>query len=99
MWSNNYIKVPFKERGRDRDGADCWGLVMLVYLEQLGVKLPSLLFYEDTFDFSTIRKLVSEQTASDDWEEVERGQEKPFDVVVSRMVGYETHVGIVVKRG
>ena len=39
-WINGYVGVPFLENGRDRNGWDCWGLVLAVYREQLGVELP-----------------------------------------------------------
>lgn len=39
-WINDYVGVPYLENGRDRDGWDCWGLVMAVYRDRLGVELP-----------------------------------------------------------
>ena len=40
-WINGYIGVPYKPNGRDRDGWDCWGLVLAVYRERLGLELPN----------------------------------------------------------
>ena len=28
-WVRDYVGIPFRERGRTPEGADCWGLVWL----------------------------------------------------------------------
>ena len=39
-WVNDYVGVPYVENGRDRAGWDCWGVVLAVYRDRLGVELP-----------------------------------------------------------
>jgi len=39
-WINDYVGVPYRVNGRDRNGWDCWGLVLAVYRDQLGLELP-----------------------------------------------------------
>ena len=34
----NYLNIPYKHLGRDRDGIDCWGLPMLYYKELLNIE-------------------------------------------------------------
>lgn len=41
-WCREWIGIPFRDRGRSRDGVDCWGLVRLVHADRLGVYLPLL---------------------------------------------------------
>ena len=51
MWSNDYIKVPFKDHGRTKEGSDCWGLARIIYQERLGIILPTYdEVYSDTLD-------------------------------------------------
>ncbi len=38
-----YIDIPFKHRGRDFDGCDCFGLVRLIYAQERNIILPDYL--------------------------------------------------------
>ena len=40
-WSAGYVGLPWLDGGRSADGADCWGLVRLVYERELGNALPT----------------------------------------------------------
>lgn len=39
-WAVKYVGLPYLLGGRTEVGLDCWGLVRLVYQNQLGVTLP-----------------------------------------------------------
>jgi hypothetical protein len=39
-WTGNYIGIPYVSRGDTRAGCHCYGLVRLLYREQLGIDLP-----------------------------------------------------------
>ena len=97
-WAADYIGLPFREHGRDRDGADCWGLVTLIAAERFDIRLPSYAAgYASTRDAEDIGRLVRRQM--DLWRAVARGHEQPGDVVLMRLMNQPMHVGMVVARG
>jgi cell wall-associated NlpC family hydrolase len=93
MWHQQYIGIPFAEKGRDATGLDCWGLVKLVYEKELGVELPGYEWaYHTTQDKDAIgNEIAMERVAG--WREVETPA--PFDLVILRMQGVPMHVGVV----
>jgi len=97
MWWNDYIKTPFKEKGRGHDGCDCWGLVQLIYKEQLGIDLPG---YEDVYETTNDREILAKtirDERNNNWIAPDTGKE--FDVIIINMRGVPMHVGIVTKSG
>lgn len=99
MWSNQYIKIPFLDLGRSRHGADCWGLVRIVFEEQKDIILPSYDEYAHTLDKDSVSKTVNKVRSMGCWKEVYLGEEQEFDIPVFRISGFPMHVGIVIKRG
>ena len=97
MWCNDYIKIPFTDKGRDRQGCDCWGLARLIYKEKLGIDLPALLNYDSTKDSQSISDLYEGERFN--WQEIERGNEEPFDLLVFKILGFPTHIATVVQKG
>jgi cell wall-associated NlpC family hydrolase len=90
--------MPFLERGRDRAGCDCWGLVRLVLAERFGLEVPSYAEGYDTVgDRRRIAALIVEHEAA--WLRIEPGRAHPGDVVLLRLRGLPVHVGVVAARG
>lgn len=93
-WIGNYIGLPFKDRGRDEEGYDCWGLLRLIYGEVFGVELPTYIDrYKDTKDSESLGPLIRQER--ENWESIEEGNEKLGDVVVIRIRGQPMHTGLV----
>jgi cell wall-associated NlpC family hydrolase len=93
---DEYVGIPFKNDGRDKDGLDCWGLVRVVYKDKLNIDLPS---YEGVFvdtskdTFNKIGELMA--TNQNSWEKVENP--KPLDVLLIRVNGgVPSHVAVYV---
>lgn len=78
-----YFRIPYVHEGRDFSGADCWGLVILYYREELGIELPDYKgapAYRDWCDSRYI--LEAADTLSELFSSVDVTQAQPGDVVV-----------------
>ena len=95
MWTNRYVGIAFKHDGRSIDGCDCWGLVRIVYHQELGIELPE---YAGTLTDNSIGalrravKAVDKESAK--WIRVQ--EPKAFDVTVLRLRSLNCHVGVVI---
>lgn len=90
-----YIGIPFRDHGYGFDGCDCYGLVRLVYANELGIELPHLGDdYSCAFNRGEVGPLVS-SVAAESWavDVTDRGPE-PLDVLVFSRGGVEYHVGL-----
>ena len=96
----NYVGIPYQLHGTTREGIDCWGLPRLWYLEQYGIDLPS---FGDRYG----RELDDAERAhiagvirgeSGQWRRVTQGEQRG-DLVLFRVMGEESHLGVVVEPG
>lgn len=92
-WWNDYVGIPYVVGGRTREGLDCWGLVRLVYDEQLGIKLPS---FEHVAPGDEAAEVMARNR--EEWLPV-ADVSKPGDVALFRVLGSESHVGLVTQGG
>ncbi len=95
-----YIGIPFLDHGRDREGCDCWGLVHLVYREQLGLTMPDLGDgYSEAYARGEVDETVS-ATVGQEWNrDVTAEPWRPLDVMIFNRAGVECHVGLYVRLG
>lgn len=95
---DEYIGLPWLERGRDRDGLDCWGLLALVYVERLGIVLPSFRDdYQTTADTEAVASLIGGHM--DPWVPVDAGNERDGDGLLMSVGGRPRHVGVIASPG
>lgn len=87
-----YIGIPYAEKGRDETGLDCWGLVRLVYKNELNIDLPSFSAEYDTSDNERLEELFAQY--KEGWESTDTAE--VGDVVIFRIFGYESHIGVCV---
>lgn len=96
---SKYVGIPFKDRGRDRTGIDCWGVVRLVYRDHFGLELPSYIEqYVTAFDHIELGNLIRKERYKK-WNAYPLGAERIGDVILIRLKGQPMHVGIVTKQG
>jgi cell wall-associated NlpC family hydrolase len=97
-WAKDYIGIPFVSGGRDRGGADCYGLVRLALAEQFGKSLP--LFssdYSDADNFAETEALMRSQRPL--LAGLPVAIPETGDVCVLRFHGRPVHLGICVGAG
>lgn len=100
-WVERYLRIPYRDMGRNGDGCDCWGLVRIVLAERADIHLPT----HATVAASGFNAKISEE--AEHWFHVKQGSEKPFDVVRLRStfvarglpVSSDIHLGIVTRKG
>ena len=98
-WSNAYVGLPFRDKGRSDAGLDCWGLVRLVYARELGIALPS---YAETYvsveERREIAAVIDQEQTPAIWRPV-TWPGAAFDVLLFTVGDYPSHVGLVVTAG
>lgn len=94
-WAGAYLGLRQADHGRDRDGVDCWGLVRLVYADELGIDLPSYTeVCPDLAERAELGALITGERDRGPWREVTRPE--PFDVLLFRIGPHATHVAVAV---
>ena len=87
-----YVGIPYAEKGRDETGADCWGLVRLIYKNELSIDLPSFSAEYDTSDNERLEDLFAQY--KEGWEAVD--SPSIGDVVIFKIFGHESHIGFCI---
>jgi cell wall-associated NlpC family hydrolase len=96
-WVKDFTGIPFREKGRDRSGCDCWGIVRLALDEHFGIcDLPD---YVDTYTSTMDRDSVDKAIRSGlllGWEHVD--QPGTGDLIILKPAGKPWHCGLMVNK-
>lgn len=90
QWAENYIDLPYADRGRTRDGVDCYGLYALVQREVFGVQVPDYVYASAESARAVARTVKSHLNA--DWDKVT--DPRPGDLVLLKIGGEPWHCGV-----
>lgn len=100
MDARKYLGIPFQDKGCGFEGCDCYGLVRLVYREELGIELPCLGdSYSTAYARGEVNNTVQHVSAADWNMDILGGPYKLFDVLVFRRGVDDAHVGLWIAPG
>jgi len=92
---NKYIGIPYKDKGRDFNGCDCWGIVQLIFKYELNIILPSYTEnYASVAELKEIELLIKDQIVN--WMPIDKV--KPFDIVIMNIMGSPVHTGLIINK-
>lgn len=92
---DRYVAIPFKSKGRDYDGCDCWGQLYLIYRDHLKIVLEDYKEIEASH-FREVSELIAKNKL--EWPIVV-GEPKKYDVVVMLTqcaASYIAHIGMMI---
>ena len=91
QWTQKYAILPYKTAGRDWQGVDCWGLVFLIYLTELGIQLPLYSLYDTIPKDASVDKMVNR--FRDDW--ILYDKPFSFSIILFNFLGKCCHMGVM----
>lgn len=97
-WVESYVGIPFRKRGRDRRGADCFGLARMIQREVFGRELPAHSTVPST-DTAAAQAALTEGREAGPWRRVERDEARAGDMALMRaeLSTDLSHCGVVVE--
>lgn len=96
---NKALHSKFKNKGRNYDYCDCYGIIFLAYRDIINVELPCFINdYVDAGDTKASRQVINDVILlqKHNWNGVIKPQ--AMDVVLFRFGDTETHVGLMIDK-
>lgn len=90
MWCAPYMKIPYADRGRTKEGLDCYGLIKLVNHEVFHRDVPDYV-YSSSLSSKDVAECIEEHLPLD-WQKVEVPE--AGDLIMLRIAGRPWHCGL-----
>lgn len=88
------LDIPYKHNGRDKNGIDCYGLVVEVF-KRYGIKVPE--YQAPYHDYKKINDLYMEDTNNGIWEKTHYTETAPPLAVAMRLgSSVVNHIGVYI---
>lgn len=100
MMLADFIGIPYVERGRKHEGADCWGICMLAARELWAMDLPEY-FYPEGQILEHACELIGREIKGPHWRALGVGEGPcPIGSIhIFRIRGFEVHCGLDLGKG
>lgn len=87
--------IPYTNKGRTFEGADCWGLVRLIYENEFNINMP---MFSNEYSNASEGKKVAEaiRNNKDIIQYVQKDTPDYGDIIIFNMRGNPCHVGVYV---
>lgn len=85
---SRYLRIPYRALQSDFRGCDCYGLVGLVYREELGREVPVVAYQQRRCGFA-----LDGPPEATGWERIDK-QER-FALILFRVAGLPAHCGVM----
>lgn len=99
MTLNELVGIPYRERGRSMQGADCWGVCLIAGRHLFDIDLPEYFYTEADILRHACEHIGHETHDSPHWVPKFEGPHARGSIHIFRIKGYETHCGIHVGGG
>jgi len=98
---NKYKGLKYRNKGRDKDGVDCYGIIYLIFKEERGIILPDFLGVDYSPDFAKKGEnhIINEKgKLVDSFQKVDKPY-KLYDILLFSLKGYGivNHCGMYLK--
>jgi cell wall-associated NlpC family hydrolase len=96
-WVERYRGIPFVENGHDRNGCNCWGLIVMVMGDRGGPLLDPHSHIGAAQVRAIVRAVNVQAELTSVWLPIARGEQRAMDVVIMTGIGTKLprHVGIM----